>query len=110
MAVFLFFYEVGTAVWPREFSHFVIPVVKFPWPYRGSYFVKKKKSSDSPRFGLSCGDFAIVNSSLVTWLWLIHRDSRNLRELTRRRPRKISLCHVLINLKNVGVLGATDVV
>ena len=60
MTVFCFvFFEVGTAVWPREFCHFVskansrgkIPVVKFPWPYRGSYFEKKKTPSfDSPCF------------------------------------------------------------
>ena len=49
---------------------------------------KNTPSFDSPWFGLSCGPFAIVYSSLVTLLWLIHRDSRNLRELTRRRPCK----------------------
>ena len=124
-----FFYEAGTVVCPRASNGGVSVFLRsrnrgmatgiFPLcnsrgkiPVAISRFLlrEKKKSSDSPRFGLSCGDFAIVNSSLVTWLWLIHRDSRNLRELTRRRPRKISLCHVLINLKNVGVLGATDVV
>ena len=37
-------------------------LVKFPWPYRGSYFVRKKKtpSFDSPWFGLSYGAFAIA--------------------------------------------------
>ena len=97
-----FFNEVGTAVWPREFYHgnFLlcfkskfskansrgkIPVV-IP-----RFLLRKKKtpSIDSPWFGLSYGAFAIVYSSLVTSLWLIHRDSRNLRELTRRRLCKI---------------------
>ena len=36
---------------------------------------KKAPSFDSPWFGLSYGAFAIVYSSLVALLWLIHRDS-----------------------------------
>ena len=57
--VLLFLYEGGTAVWPREFYHGNLllkqKVVTFPWPYRGSYFVKKTKtpSFDSPWFGLT---------------------------------------------------------
>ena len=50
-------------------------------------FILRKKnppSFDSPWFGLSYGAFAIVYSSLVNLLCLIHRDSRNLRELTQR--------------------------
>ena len=92
MAAF-FFYEVGTAVWPREFYYFVSKAnsrgknpLAIPW-----FLISKKKgilSFDSPWFGLSSGVFAIVYSSLVTLLWLIHHDSRNLRELTRRRPWK----------------------
>ena len=31
-----FFYQLGTAEWPRN------KAVKLPWPYSGSYFVKKK--------------------------------------------------------------------
>ena len=41
--------------------------------------IKNTPSFDSPWFDLSYGAFAIVYSSLVTLLWLIHRDSRNLR-------------------------------
>ena len=77
-----FFHEVGTAIWPREFYHGNYKVGKFPWPYRGSYFVKKQKhrhsmpvgiprfllrkkntpSFDSPWFGIFVGVFAIVYS------------------------------------------------
>ena len=85
---FLFFCEVATAVWPREFYHRNFSSgkihVAIPW------FLPRKKthtqSSDSPSFGLSYGAFAIVFSSLVTLLRLIHRDSRSVWELTRRRP------------------------
>ena len=49
---FFFLHQVETAVWPREFYHFVttansrgkIPVVKFPWRYHGSYSVKKNNT------------------------------------------------------------------
>ena len=48
------FYEVETAV--REFYHrnskTKNPVVEFPWPYGGSYFVKKKKTRSVIRFAV----------------------------------------------------------
>ena len=95
---FFFLYEGGTAAWPREFTTgicFWNKVAKFPWLYRGFYFVKTHTSSfDSPWFGLAYGAFATVYSSLVTSLWLIHRDSRNLRELTRRRPCFLFILHL----------------
>ena len=82
---------MATGVLPREFSYNrgmatgCLPrVVKFPCPCRGSYFVKRNKQDPSfnlPWFGLSYGAFAIVYSSWVTLLWLIHRDSRHLLEL-----------------------------
>ena len=67
-------------------------VVKFPWPFRGSCLVKKNTHTHTHRHSIrhglvvAYGAFAIAYSSLVTLLWLIHRDSRNLRESTRRRP------------------------
>ena len=50
-----------------------IPVVKFPWPYRGSYFVKKKHRHSIrrglvflmvllPLFILHFGNFVLVDS------------------------------------------------
>ena len=51
-------------------------------------FLLRKKNTpsfDSPWFRLSNGAFAIVCSSLVSLFRLIHRDSRSLRELTRRK-------------------------
>ena len=79
--VFCFvFHEVGTAVWPRKFSGKKISVAILPFLLRE----KKTPSFDSPWFGLSYRAFAIVYSSLVALLRLIHRDSRNLRELTLR--------------------------
>ena len=39
--------------------------------------IKNTPSFDSPWFDLSYGAFFIVYSSLVTFLWLIHRDLRN---------------------------------
>ena len=88
---FCFFYEVGTAVWPRQFYRFFSKENsggKTPVAIPRFLLRQKNKASpfDSPWFGVSCGDFAIVYFSLVTSLWLIHRDSRNLRELTRRNP------------------------
>ena len=81
------FFMVDSPRFPKSSGIDPKKLVKFAWPYRGSYFVKKKTPSfDSPWFGLSCGGFAIVYSSLVSLLWLIHRDSRNLRELTGRKP------------------------
>ena len=49
------------------------------------FLIRKKKLSTfhSPWFGLSYGAFAIVFYSSVNLLRLIHRDSRNLRELSR---------------------------
>ena len=60
-------------------------VVKIPWPYRGSYFVQKENTVIR---------FAVVwyflwrfchCCSLVTLLWLIHRDSRNLRGIDLKK-------------------------
>ena len=90
MAMLYFFDEVGTAVWPREFYHrnFLLKksgkiAVAIP-----RFLLRKKNKTTVIRFAVTwCyGAFAIVYSSLVTLLWLIQRDSRNLRELTRRRP------------------------
>ena len=66
--VFLFFNEVGTAVCPREFYHFVSkanPRGKIPVALPRSLIRKKNKtpSFDSPWFGLSYGALAIVYSS-----------------------------------------------
>ena len=85
-----FFYQAGTAVWPREFCHGNLLLKqsgKIPVAIPRFLLCKKKTPSlDSPWFGLSYGAFAIVYPSLVTLLWLIHSDSRVPRELTRRRP------------------------
>ena len=48
---------MATGISPREFA-LKNKVVKFPWPYRAPYFVKKTKkktSFDSPWFGFSYG-------------------------------------------------------
>ena len=90
MTFFFFFFKVGTAVWPRKFYHFVFGKfpVAIPRFLRRENKKEKTLSFHSPWFALSYGAFAIVYSSLATLLWLIHRDSRSLRELTRRRPWK----------------------
>ena len=86
--VFLF-HEEGTPVWPQEYYYFDFKAIScgkhpvaIPW-----FLFRKRKipSFDSSWFVISYGAFAIVHWSLVTLLWLIHDDSRNLRELTRRR-------------------------
>ena len=88
--LFFFFHKVGTTVWPREFRHFVPKANS-----RGNISVaiprfllrkKKQKHCHSIRRGLIflMVRLPLVYSSLVTLLWLIHRDSRHVRELTRR--------------------------
>ena len=82
---------MATGILPREIafetnlSRGKIPVAK---PRFLLHKNKNKKHRHSIRRGLvfSYGACAIVYSSLASLLWLIHRDSRNLRELTRRRP------------------------
>ena len=106
MTVFFFNYEVGTAVWPREFYHgnlllkqsSRIPVAIPRFLLRT---LQKTPSFDSPWFGLSYRAFAIVYSSLVTLLWLIHRDFRNLWELTRRSFYKMDLPNSSRNRKAI---------
>ena len=90
---FFFSNEVGTTVWPREFYHGNLLLKqsgKFPVAIPIPRFQLRKKTHTHTviRFAVvwSCRAFVIVYSSLVTLLWLIHRDSQNLRELTRRRP------------------------
>ena len=88
--VVFFFHKVGTTAWPREFRHFVPKAIS-----RGKISVaiprfllrkKKTKHCHSIRRGLIflMVRLPLVYSSLVTLLWLIHRDSRHVRELTRR--------------------------
>ena len=86
----VFCYAVGTAVWPLEFYHRNLLLnQRCKIPLAIPRFLIGKKQTPSfhlPWFGLPYGVFAIVYCSLVILLLLIHRDSRNLRELTRRRP------------------------
>ena len=99
-----FFYEVVNAIWPREFQHFVSkanPRGKTPVAIpRFRLSLKREKITvirfAVPWFGLSYGAFAIVYASLVTWLRLIHRDSRNLREIIRRSK----ILEVLFKIQN----------
>ena len=87
---FFYFYEVGTAVWPREFYHgnllskqsSKIPVA-IPRFLHGE---KRWKHRHSIRRGLVFLKVLLPSfiPHLVILLWLIHRHSRNRREFTRR--------------------------